>query len=98
MPYTTPEDVAQMYAEIAAQKALLEYYLLAATGTEYGRVMDIELVTAVQRIAGDGVGQTRWKVPGVIDWSTSRYNPFVDPTLSLTGAKVCGLSPKKVVL
>ena len=24
--YTTPEDVAQMYAEIAAQKALLEYY------------------------------------------------------------------------
>ena len=26
MPYTTPEDVAQMYAEIAAQKALLEYY------------------------------------------------------------------------
>ena len=72
--------------------------LLAATGTEYGRVKDIELVTAVQRIAGDGVGQTRWKVPGVIDWSTSRYNPFVDPTLSLTGAKICGLSPKKVVL
>jgi len=52
--------------------------LLAATGVEYGRVYDWELVKAVRKIAGDGTGDTRWKVPGAIDWATYRYNPFVD--------------------
>lgn len=61
-----------------------ENQLLAATGTEYGRVHDYELVEAVQRIAGNGVGDTRWKVPGVIDWNTSMYNPFVDPSKDTT--------------
>ena len=61
-----------------------ENQLLAATGTEYGRVHDYELVEAVQRIAGNGVGDTRWKVPGVIDWQTSMYNPFVDPSKDTT--------------
>ena len=37
-----------------------------------------ELVEAVQKIAGNGTGDTRWKVPGVLDWSTSVYNPNVD--------------------
>ena len=32
----------------------------------------------LQRIAGDGTGDTRWKVPGVLDWSTMTHNPFVD--------------------
>jgi len=32
----------------------------------------------VQRIAGNGTGDTRWKVPGVLDWSTGIYNPRVD--------------------
>ena len=27
------------------------------------------------KIAGDGVGDTRWKVPGVLDWSTMMHNP-----------------------
>ena len=32
----------------------------------------------MQRIAGNGTGDTRWKVPGVLDWSTGIYNPRVD--------------------
>lgn len=52
--------------------------LRAVTGPDYGRIHDFELVEAVQRIAGNGTGDTRWKVPGVLDWSTSIYNPNVD--------------------
>ncbi|WP_407186846.1 DUF932 domain-containing protein [Bradyrhizobium centrosematis] len=52
--------------------------LRAITGPEYGRIFDHELVAAVQRIAGNGAGDTRWKVPGVLDWSTGIYNPHVD--------------------
>jgi hypothetical protein len=61
-----------------------ENQLLAATGVEYGRVHDHELVSAVQRIAGNGVSDTRWKIPGAIDWANGTYNPFVDPTLDTT--------------
>ncbi|TJV46317.1 MAG: DUF932 domain-containing protein [Mesorhizobium sp.] len=52
--------------------------LRAVTGPDYGRIFDHELVEAVQKIAGNGTGDTRWKVPGVLDWSTSIYNPNVD--------------------
>ena len=38
--------------------------LRAATGPDYSRIYDHELVEAVQRIAGNGTGDTRWKVPG----------------------------------
>ncbi len=41
--------------------------LRAVTGPDYGRIYDHELVSAVQRVAGDGVGDTRWKVPGILD-------------------------------
>lgn len=58
--------------------------ILAATGPEYGRVYDYELVKAVQRIAGNGTGDTRWKIPGMIDWAQGMYNPFVDPTKDTT--------------
>ncbi|MCV3274399.1 DUF932 domain-containing protein [Roseobacter sinensis] len=58
--------------------------LRAVTGPHYGRIYDHELVSAVQRIAGDGVGDTRWKVPGVLDWSTGIYNPIVDVTKDTT--------------
>jgi len=47
--------------------------LRAVTGPDYGRIYDHELVSAVQRIAGNGTGDTRWKVPGVLDWSTGIY-------------------------
>jgi len=52
--------------------------LRAVTGPEYGRIFDHELVAAVQRIAGNGTGDTRWKIPGVLEWSTGVYNPHVD--------------------
>jgi hypothetical protein len=58
--------------------------LRAVTGPEYGRIYDHELVAAVRRIAGNGVGDTRWKVPGSLDWSTMRYNPHVDVTKDTT--------------
>jgi hypothetical protein len=58
--------------------------LRAVTGPDYGRIYDHELVTAVQRVAGDGIGDTRWKVPGVLDWSTGIYNPRVDVTRDTT--------------
>jgi hypothetical protein len=52
--------------------------LRAVTSPDYGRIFDHELVEAVQCIAGNGTGDTRWKVPGVLDWSTRIYNPRVD--------------------
>jgi hypothetical protein len=58
--------------------------LRAVTGPDYGRIYDHELVSAVQRIAGNGTGDTRWKAPGVLDWSTGIYNPNVDVTQDTT--------------
>ena len=58
--------------------------LRAVTGPDYGRIFDHELVEAVQRIAGDGTGETRWKVPGVLDWATRKHNPHVDVTKETT--------------
>lgn len=58
--------------------------LRAVTGPDYGRIFDAELVEAVQRIAGNGTGDTRWKVPGVLNWSTGVYNPRVDITKDTT--------------
>ena len=49
--------------------------LRAVTGPQYGRIFDAELVECVQRIAGNGTGDSRWKIPGQIDWATSYYNP-----------------------
>jgi len=31
-------------------------------------------------IAGNGDGNTRWKVPGVLDWATVTHNPFLNVT------------------
>lgn len=58
--------------------------LRAATGPDYGRIWDHELVAAVMKIAGDGVGDTRWKVPGVLDWGSMTHNPFVEITKDTT--------------
>jgi hypothetical protein len=58
--------------------------LRAVTGPDYGRIWDHELVSAVMKIAGNGTGDTRWKVPGVLDWSTMTHNPFVDVTKDTT--------------
>jgi len=58
--------------------------LRAVTGPDYGRIWDHELVEAVMRIAGNGNGDTRWKVPGLLDWSTMTHNPFVEVTKDTT--------------
>ncbi|NTG18760.1 DUF932 domain-containing protein [Agrobacterium rhizogenes] len=58
--------------------------LRAVTGREYGRIWDHELVSAVMKIAGNGTGDTMWKVPGVLDWATMTHNPFVDITKDTT--------------
>lgn len=59
--------------------------LRAMTGAGYGRVPDYQVVTEIMKVAGNGTGDTAWKVPGTIDWSdrkgdSIRYNPFVDIT------------------
>jgi hypothetical protein len=58
--------------------------LRAVTGPDYGRIWDHELVAAVMKFAGNGVSDTRWKVPGVLDWGSMRYNPYVDVTRETT--------------
>jgi hypothetical protein len=58
--------------------------LRAVTGPDYGRIWDHELVAAVMKIAGNGTGDTRWKVPGMLDWNTMTHNPFVDVTKETT--------------
>ncbi|MBF2713241.1 DUF932 domain-containing protein [Agrobacterium vitis] len=58
--------------------------LRAVTGPDYGRIFDHELIAAVMKIAGNGVGDTMWKVPGVLDWATMTHNPFVNITKDTT--------------
>ncbi|WP_234053400.1 MULTISPECIES: DUF932 domain-containing protein [unclassified Xanthobacter] len=58
--------------------------LRAVTGPDYGRIWDHELVGAVMKIAGNGTGDTLWKVPGVLDWATMTHNPLVDITKDTT--------------
>lgn len=58
--------------------------LRAVTGPDYGRIWDHELVAAVMKIAGNGTGDTRWKVPGLLDWSSMTHNPFVEVTKDTT--------------
>lgn len=58
--------------------------LCALTGRDYGRIWDEEVVEAVQIIAGNGTGDTRWKIPGVLDWSNMTYDPNAPVTLDST--------------
>jgi uncharacterized protein YjbJ (UPF0337 family) len=75
----------------AEQKAVKAYVmddgatlLRAITSPRYGRIFDQDVVEAVMKLAGNGTGDTRWKVPGVIDWAKGQYNPFVDITKETT--------------
>jgi hypothetical protein len=73
---------AELVKTLEADDGRIE--LRAVTGPDYGRIWDRELVEAVMRIAGDGTGDTRWKVPGLLDWSTMTHNPFVEVTKDTT--------------
>lgn len=60
-----------------------ENTIRALTSPRYGRIYDQEVVQAVRKVAGNGTGDTRWKVPGQIDWNGKHgisYNPQVDIT------------------
>lgn len=61
-----------------------EAELRAVTSPTYGRIYDYEVADAVMKIAGDGTGDTHWKVPGLLDPSMTRYNPYVDVTKETT--------------
>jgi hypothetical protein len=54
------------------------------TSPRYGRITDADVVAEVMKLAGSGTGDTRWKVPGVIDWSNMTYNANVDITKETT--------------
>ena len=58
--------------------------LRAITGPEYGRVWDENLVAAVMKIAGQGTGDTRWKVPGLLDWTNMTHDPYSPVTKQTT--------------
>lgn len=76
LQYGLTSKRAEQIKTLETENGRLE--LRAVTGPDYGRIYDHELVEAVQKIAGNGTGDTRWKVPGVLDWSTGVYNPCVD--------------------
>jgi hypothetical protein len=73
---------AELVKTLEAEDGRLE--LRAVTGPDYGRIWDHELVSAVMNIAGNGTGDTCWKVPGVLDWATMTHNPYVDITKDTT--------------
>ena len=73
---------AELVKTLEAEDGRVE--LRAVTGPDYGRIWDHELVAAVMSIAGDGTGDTRWKVPGLLDWSSMTHNPFVEVTKDTT--------------
>ena len=73
---------AELVKTLEADEGRIE--LRAVTGPDYGRIWDHELVAAVMKIAGQGSGDTRWKVPGLLDWSAMTYNPFVEVTKDTT--------------
>lgn len=58
--------------------------LYAATGPDYGRIPDYEVVRAVQQVAGTGRGEMKWKIPGVLDWRTNIYDPNAPVTKDST--------------
>jgi hypothetical protein len=82
LQYGLTSHRAEQVKTLETEEGRLE--LRAVTGPDYGRIYDHELVAAVQRIAGNGTGDTRWKVPGALDWSTGIYNPLVDVTRDTT--------------
>lgn len=51
--------------------------LHAATGPNYGRIPDHEIVRALMNMAGDGKGDSghHWKAPGKLNWANGTYDP-----------------------
>lgn len=58
--------------------------LRAVTGPDYGRIADHDVVRAVRNVAGNGTGDSRWKVPGTMDWTSMIYDPETPVTHDTT--------------
>lgn len=56
-------------------------YMRGFTSPKYGRIYDRDVVAAVMKLVEM---DPRWKVPGVMDWSTMIHNPNVDVTKDTT--------------
>lgn len=56
----------------------------AITSPSYGRILDSDVVTAIRRVAGNGINDTRWKIPGTMDWRTMIYDPETPVTKETT--------------
>lgn len=76
---TDQREAAAYLRNVPGEKTTLR----GMTSTKYGRIFDREVVDAVMNVAGNGNGDTRWKVPGCIDWGGEygiSYNSEVDIT------------------
>ena len=68
LQYGLTSHRAEQIKTLETDNGRLELRIL--TGPDHGGIYDHELTEAVQRIAGNGTGDTRRKVPGVLDGST----------------------------
>ncbi|MBS7703292.1 DUF932 domain-containing protein [Chelatococcus asaccharovorans] len=89
LPAQMVADVLTYRLRFAREAEQIKLYstpeeLRAATGPDYGRIYDHEVVAAVQQIAGNGTGDTNWKVPGVLNWRTHMYDPEAPVTTDST--------------
>ena len=75
---THPAEVLKAYTDTVSGE------LRAATSPDYGRIFDKDIVAAVRKVAGNGTGDTRWKVPGMLSADFRTYNPYVDITKDTT--------------
>ncbi|BAV52688.1 hypothetical protein MLTONO_p0218 (plasmid) [Mesorhizobium loti] len=82
LQYGLTSQPAEQIKTLEIENGRLE--LRAVTGPDYGRIFDEDLIEAVQKIAGNGTGDTRWKVPGCLQWDTGIYNPHVDVSKDTT--------------
>lgn len=82
LQYATHNFRSEMIKAYVRQNGATE--LRAATGPEYGRIFDHEVVGAVRRIAGNGTGDTNWKVPGMSRWEQSGAGYIYDPHAPIT--------------
>ncbi|BCH04949.1 hypothetical protein MesoLj131b_69480 (plasmid) [Mesorhizobium sp. 131-2-5] len=82
LQYGLTSQRAEQVKTLEIENGRLE--LRAVTGSDYGRIFDEDLIEAVQKIAGNGTGDTRWKVPGCLQWDTGIYNPHVDVSKDTT--------------
>lgn len=89
LPTQIAKDVINFRMQNARSVEAVKLYggvdsLYAATGPDYGRIPDHEIIAAVMEIAGDGRGSHLWKIPGVVDWRTHMYDPEAPVTKDST--------------